>query len=107
MKSTITRLPSCLTLAGIVGSESCTTKRPAPSGERLKSTPVMAREATLAWSLPAAGIEPIRVDAGLPLPGVVVAHDISLPQPGRWRLRLDLLIDDFTRLTYEGEIDVR
>ena len=69
--------------------------------------PVMAREATLAWSLPAAGIEPIRVDAGLPLPGVVVAHDISLPQPGRWRLRLDLLIDDFTRLTYEGEIDVR
>ena len=45
VKSTITRLPSCLTLAGVAGSESCTTTRPAPSGERRKSTPVIAREA--------------------------------------------------------------
>ncbi len=70
-------------------------------------TPVIAREATVAWSLPAAGIEPIRTSASQPLPGVIVADDILLPRPGRWRLRLDLLIDDFTKLTYEGEIDVR
>jgi copper transport protein len=69
--------------------------------------PVTAREATVAWSLPAAGIEPVRVDAGQPLPGVVFADRIVLPRAGRWRLRLDLLIDDFTRLTYGGEIDVQ
>ncbi len=69
--------------------------------------PISAREARFAWSLPSAGIEPIRVAATLPLPGVVVAEGIPIPQPGRWRLRLDLLIDDFTKSTYEGEIDVR
>ena len=42
----------------------------------------------------------------LPAPGVVAAQDIVLPRAGRWTFRLDLLIDDFTKLTFEGEIDV-
>ena len=42
-----------------------------------------------------------------PLPGVVVADGVLVPRAGRWRLRLDLLIDDFTKLTYEGDIDLR
>ena len=29
-----------------------------------------------------------------------------MPRAGRWRLRLDLLVDDFTKLTFEGEITV-
>jgi copper transport protein len=69
--------------------------------------PIVAREAALAWSLTAAGIEPVRVEASLPLPGVVTVADVELPRSGRWRLQLDLLIDDFTKLTFEGEIDVR
>ena len=69
--------------------------------------PLVARQATLAWSLPASGIEASHVEASLPLPGVVIAGGVALPTPGRWRLRLDLLIDDFTKLTYEGEIEVR
>ena len=69
--------------------------------------PVLAREASVAWSLPEAGIEPVRGTAAMPLPGGAVADGILLPQAGRWRLRLDLLVDDFTKLTYEGEIDVR
>ena len=69
--------------------------------------PVLAREASLAWSLPEGGIEPVRAAATMPLPGVVIAEGVQLPQAGRWRLRLDLLVDDFTKLTYEGEIDVR
>jgi copper transport protein len=69
--------------------------------------PLTAREASFAWSLPAAGIEPIHVAAALPLPGLVVADSVVLPQPGWWHLRLDLLVDDFTKLTYEGEINVR
>ena len=62
---------------------------------------------TISWSLPAAGIEPVRATARHPLPGVVVADGVLVPRAGRWRLRLDLLIDDFTKLTYEGDIDLR
>jgi hypothetical protein len=29
-----------------------------------------------------------------------------VPRAGRWRLRLDLLVDDFTKLTFEGELVV-
>lgn len=68
--------------------------------------PIAAREATLVWSAPALGVEPIRLAATMPLPGVVVADGLPRPRAGRWRLRLDLLIDDFTKLTFEGEFDV-
>jgi copper transport protein len=73
----------------------------------LDGVPVRAREAGVAWSLPSAGIERSRAAAALPTPGVAVADGVVLPRAGRWRLRLDLLIDDFTKLTFEAEIDVR
>ena len=31
---------------------------------------------------------------------------IVLPRGGRWTFQLDLLVDDFTKLTFEGEIVV-
>ena len=41
----------------------------------------------------------------LPCPARVYMVDgLVILQPGRWRLRLDLLIDDFTRLTFEADI---
>ena len=65
---------------------------------------VAAKEATVAMALPEAGIEPNRFRAAMPRPGVYVAEGLALPRAGRWRLRLDLLVDDFTKLTFEGEI---
>ncbi len=69
--------------------------------------PVQAREATLSWSLPAAGIERSRAAMELPVPGVATAAGLVMPLGGRWKLQLDLLIDDFTKLTFVGGIDVR
>ncbi|MFO1050026.1 MAG: CopD family protein [Geminicoccaceae bacterium] len=68
--------------------------------------PIAAREAIIVWSAPTLGIEPLRLAATMPLPGVVVADGLPRPRAGRWRLRLDLLIDDFTKLTFEGDLDV-
>ena len=69
--------------------------------------PIVARSAELFWSMPDAGIEPLRLAASLPLPGVVVAAPIEIAVPGRWLIRLDLLVDDFTKLSFEGGIDLR
>ena len=82
--------------------------RPGPNRFEARVTdvggaPVAAREATVRWSLPEAGIEPVRTAATAPLPGVYAADDLNLPRTGRWVLRLDLLVDDFTELTFEGE----
>ena len=69
--------------------------------------PVVARSAEVAWSMPAAGFEPLRLAASRPQPGLVAASPVDLPAPGRWRVRIDLLIDDFTKFSFEGEIDLR
>jgi copper transport protein len=68
--------------------------------------PVAAQEASLRLALPEAGIEPARFPATMPRPGAYAAEGVVLPRAGRWRLRLDLLVDDFTRLTFTGEIAV-
>jgi hypothetical protein len=69
--------------------------------------PIAARSAELFWSMPAAGFERLSLAASLPQPGVVVASPVEIPAPGRWRVRLDLLVDDFTKFSFEGEIDLR
>ena len=68
--------------------------------------PRLAREASVDWAMPKAGIEPEHRAASLPVPGVVAAPGIVLPRAGSWTFRLDLLIDDFTKLTFEGELAV-
>jgi hypothetical protein len=40
-------------------------------------------------------------------PGVYVADGLPVARPGRWRLRLELLVDDFTRLAFEGDLMIR
>jgi copper transport protein len=66
--------------------------------------PVVAREARLRLVLPEAGIEPSRHAAAMPQPGVYLADGLAILRPGRWQLRLDLLIDNFTRLGFEADI---
>jgi copper transport protein len=68
--------------------------------------PMTAREATFRWSLPKAGIEPTRAPAQSAAGGTYTATRISLPLPGRWEVRLDLLVDDFTRLIFKGDLAI-
>ncbi|MGD9507583.1 MAG: copper resistance CopC/CopD family protein [Geminicoccaceae bacterium] len=97
------------------GGQATITLRPGRSGaNRLEAMvvdrdglPIMARSAELLWSLPEAGFEPLRLAGSLPQPGVVLAAPVDMPATGRWRVRLDLLVDDFTKLSFEGEIDLR
>ena len=68
--------------------------------------PVVAREARLGLALPEAGIEPSRMAMTMPQPGSYMADGLLVIRSGRWRVRLDLLIDDFTRLTFEADLVV-
>ena len=63
-----------------------------------------AQEASVEVAAPEAGIEAARTVAVMLGPGHYVAHGLALPLSGRWHLRLDLLVDDFTKLRFEGEV---
>ncbi len=67
--------------------------------------PTMAKDAEVALSLPERGIEPLRVAATLIEPGHYRAQAF-LPLAGAWRVRADLLIDDFTELPFQARIVV-
>lgn len=68
--------------------------------------PVDPLEATLLLSLPAIGIEPIPFAVEPAGPGRHTVPRLDFLRPGPWTARLDLLIDDFTRITLETEIPV-
>lgn len=72
----------------------------------LDGAPIRAREAAIRLSLPVGGLEPFVVAADVPAPGVIEAANLDLPRPGRWQVRLELLIDDFTKLSFEAELAV-
>lgn len=72
-----------------------------------EGVPLAARAVDLAWSLPEAGLGPLRVAAETTAPGIALAKGFALPRAGRWRLRLGVLVDDFTKLDIEAEIDIR
>jgi copper transport protein len=69
--------------------------------------PIAPKGVTLIISQPASGIEPLRREA------VSIGHDrwriddVTFPAPGRWRLRIEVLIDDFTKAAIEDDIRIR
>jgi copper transport protein len=69
--------------------------------------PLAAKGVTLVISRPDAGIEPVRRDMVATEEGTWRAGDLVLPLPGRWTLRVDVLVSDFELLKLEGEIDIR
>lgn len=69
--------------------------------------PSTAKAVTLVLSRPDAGIEPIRRDMTATEVGAWRAGDLVLPLPGRWSLRVDVLVTDFERVRLEGEVDIR
>lgn len=68
--------------------------------------PLDPKAVTLVLSRPEAGLEPIRRDAARTGDGAWDVSEAPLAGAGRWRLRLDLLIDDFTLTRLDGELTV-
>jgi copper transport protein len=69
--------------------------------------PLPAKEVTLTLSHPLAGIEAIRREATQPADGTWQVTGLQVPAPGRWSVRIDILISDFEIARLEGEIDIR
>jgi copper transport protein len=70
-----------------------------------RNQPVAAEAVELSLSLPEQGIEPLRLTAAPIEPGHYRAQTL-LPLPGEWQVGVDMLIDDFTKLTFQTRIAV-
>ena len=68
--------------------------------------PLDAKELTVILSNSEAGIEPIRRAATEERPGVW-RSELQIPVPGRWSLRLEILINDFEKVTLEADAAIR
>lgn len=68
--------------------------------------PLEPKEVTLSLALPSAGIEPIRRTATVGADGLWTVEGLVVPAPGRWSLRLDILISDFETVALEQPIEI-
>jgi len=66
-----------------------------------------AKDVKLELSNPAAGIEPIERAAVQVEKGQWQVKGISILLPGRWTVRVDVLVDDFDKLMLDGEVEIR
>jgi copper transport protein len=66
--------------------------------------PLAAKEVSILLSNAAAGIEPLRRDATLAQGTTWRIDDLRIPLPGRWSLRVDILVDDFDKETLEDDV---
>ena len=69
--------------------------------------PVTPKEVTLIFSQLASGIEPMRREAVSLGNARWRIDDVVLPRPGRWRLRIDVLVNDFEKVSLEDDIRIR
>ncbi|MDN5928175.1 MAG: copper resistance CopC/CopD family protein [Hyphomicrobiales bacterium] len=69
--------------------------------------PLDAREVTLSFSMPSAGIEPIRREARKLDQGQWRVDGLRLPVAGQWDVSVDILISDFESVTLKSEITLR
>jgi copper transport protein len=69
-------------------------------------SPFRPKEVALILSNPAAGVEPIRRPATL-REGVWQVDALALPVPGRWQVRVDILVSDFEKQMLEDSVDIR
>ena len=68
--------------------------------------PLAAKELALVFSNPAAGIEPVRRNAASEGDANWRIADLRIPVAGRWRLRVEILISDFERITLEDQVEL-
>jgi copper transport protein len=69
--------------------------------------PLDAKEVTLSFSMPSAGIEPIRRDARKLDAGQWRVDGLRLPVAGRWNVSVDILISDFESVTLKSAVTLR
>jgi copper transport protein len=70
-------------------------------------SPLNAQEVSLQFSNPALGIEPLQKDAHRGADnGNWMVEPFALPAPGRWHVRVDVLISDFESTALEQDVDV-
>src|SRR5205807_2817307 len=65
-----------------------------------------AKEVTLAIENRAAGVEAISRPAMKGADAVWRVEKLPIPQNGRWRVSLDILVNDFEKVQLEGAIDI-
>ncbi|MDR6821114.1 copper transport protein [Neorhizobium sp. 2083] len=70
-------------------------------------SPLGAQEVSLVFSNPAAGIEPIKRKASKGDDSTWTVQDLTLPLAGTWKVRVDILIDDFNLTRLDGEIELK
>jgi copper transport protein len=68
--------------------------------------PLAAEEVEFIVANPSAGIEPIRRTAERQGGGVWRVESLTLPVPGRWAVRIDILVSDFEKTMLEGELEI-
>ena len=66
--------------------------------------PLRAKELALILSNPAAGIEPMRREAVNEADVTWRIDDLRIPLAGRWRVRVEILINDFEKVTVEDAV---
>lgn len=68
--------------------------------------PLDAKEVSFVFSNPEAGIEPFRRRAEKSGDGTWQAEGVVLPLPGKWSVRVDVLISDFEIAKLKGGITI-
>jgi copper transport protein len=68
--------------------------------------PLAAKEVTLFLANPAAGIEPLRLPATHVEGATWRVENASIPTVGRWQMRVEILINDFEKVTIEDQIEL-
>lgn len=66
-----------------------------------------AREVSLTLENRAAGIEAISRPATKESDGIWHVEKLLIPSGGRWSVQVDILINDFEKVTLEGQVDIR
>jgi copper transport protein len=68
--------------------------------------PLLAKEVTLVLAKPEAGIEPLRLPATHVESTIWRIDRVYLPMLGGWRVRVEILVNDFEKIPLEDRIDL-
>jgi copper transport protein len=69
--------------------------------------PIEAKEVTVSMALPSLGVEPLERRATKAGAGLWEIESLPVPLPGRWLVRVEVLISDFEKAALEGQVEVK